>query len=87
MYLTCQNYHYLSHTKRWGVDWETLPQASNCAQVDDTPLKGRMSLKCAVQLLQFFLNVCKILLEYTRSQKGAMLSYATFYYLPTFNST
>ena len=56
MYLTRQNYHYLSHTKRWGVDWKTCAQASNYAHVDDTILKGRMSLKVTVQLLQTLLT-------------------------------
>ena len=52
MYLTRQNYHYLSHSKRWEVDWKTCAQASTCVQVDDTIHEGRMSLKGAVQLLQ-----------------------------------
>ena len=52
MYLTRKNYHYLSHTKRCGVEWKTCTQTSNHAQVDDTMLKGRMSLKGALQLLQ-----------------------------------
>ena len=48
MYPTRQNYHYLSNTKRCGVDWKTCAQASNCVQVDETILKGHVSLKGAV---------------------------------------